>query len=157
MCSARGTAVIDDPAAIVGDSPSIAIPSDGVPIIASETTNGFRITRCTTLTCAAGTGTTVVLAVSTGFTNVVIGSDQLPVVVSRDGGSIRATHCATVTCTTFATINAGGTSANPGIRPQVSIGPDGMPLLVVQAGGAVSALLVIHCSNTFCTPFSRRN
>ncbi len=148
---------VDDPVNSVGVDTSIAIGTDGLPIISHRdaTASALRVTHCSNVTCTAGTSTTVDdPANSVGSaTSIAIGADGLPVISHHDvtAGALRVTHCGNVTCTAGTVSTTVDDPANSvGSATSNAIGTDGLPIishLDVTAG----ALRVTHCGNVICT------
>lgn len=154
FCSAQllVTAATDDPANSVGWYTSIAVGTDGLPIIShqDDTAGALRVTKCGDPACATGNVSTTVddPADTVGLhSSIAIGADGLPVISHWDvtAGAIRVTHCGNDSCTagnvTTAVDSGGGVTS-------LAIGADGLPVIGYGAGGA---LRVTHCGNLACT------
>jgi hypothetical protein len=149
---------VDDPANVVGFYTSIAIGSDGLPIISHQdfTAGALRVTHCGNVACTAGNVSTTVDAPGNqvGFyTSIAIGSDGLPIISHQDqtAGALRVTHCGNVACTAgnvSTTVDAPGTQV--GFFTSIAIGSDGLPIISHQ-DVMVFALRVTHCGNVACT------
>lgn len=106
-CSAANSVTtVDDPADSGGEYSSVAIASDGMPIIShrNSSTGTLRVTRCGNPSCTSGNTTTTVDGVKNpvgAYSSIAIGADGLPVISHREGmagGALRVTKCATRTC-----------------------------------------------------------
>ena len=96
---------MDDPANSVGVTASLAIGTDGLPVISHRdfTAGALRVTHCGNVACTNGNTSTTVddPANSVGATtSLAIGSDGLPVISHFDStaGALRVTKCASRTC-----------------------------------------------------------
>ncbi len=164
-CTASNlTTTVDDAAGAerVGQLPSIAIGTDGLPIIShlNATPGQFlRMTHCGNVTCSSGNVTTVVDGNGSNFvgsySSLAIGADGLPVIShlrnDGSGGMLRVTHCGTVDCTAG---NSSFTADDPpfptGLGTSIAIGTDALPIIAAWADGPV-ALRMTHCGNPACT------
>jgi hypothetical protein len=147
----------DTPANYVGAHSSIAIGTDGFPVIAHRdaTVGGLRVTHCGNATCTIGV-TSLTLdnpAGEAGYaSSLAIGADGLPVVSHMDTSThtLRVAHCGNVTCagrSSTAVIDdpaaavAGGTG--------LVIAPDGLPLIAFQ-NSTTNTLRVARCGTRTC-------
>jgi hypothetical protein len=145
----------------VGSFTSIAVGSDGVPVISYyDTTNGdLRFVRCTDTACTANDSPRVID--STGsvgvYGSITIGSDGLATISYSDAtnADLKVAHCTNTACTTVdprRTIDATG---NVGQYTAITIAADGFP--VISYWDATNARLkIVHCSNESCVPFHRQ-
>jgi hypothetical protein len=149
---------VDDPANAVGSGTSIAIGTDGLPVISHQDTTigALRMTRCGNLTCTAAAISTTVDSpgvVGIGRTSIAIGVDGLPI-TSYDWANfpsgIQVTHCGTAACTAGnVSVTIDGVNSNVGSSSSIAIGADGLPIIAyydVTAG----ALRVTKCGITTC-------
>ena len=88
-CTAATTTFADDPQNDVGGFTSIAIGTDGLPVVAHKdfTANALRVTACGNVTCTDGQVSTTVLDTANNVGNgasVAIGSDGRPVISHVD-------------------------------------------------------------------------
>jgi hypothetical protein len=145
-----------------GSHTSIAIGSDGLPVISHQeggTTGGaLRVTHCGNVACTAGNVSTTVddPANTVGFfTSIAIGSDGLPIISHQDGtaAGLRVTHCGNAACTAGNVSTTVDDPANTvGAFTSIAIGSDGLPIISHQEGGTTGgALRVTHCGNVACT------
>jgi hypothetical protein len=102
--SGNVSTTVDDPANIVGSYTSIAIGTDGRPVISHHdvTAAALRVTKCGNAACTAGNVSTTVddpdNAVGT-HTSIAIGADGLPAISHRaEGKALRVTKCGTQSC-----------------------------------------------------------
>jgi len=152
-----GTASVLDTTGNTGSSPSIAIGSDGRPIIAYVEVNNhdLKLFRCSNIVCSTGSVTpldTASLVNATRAVAAAVGSDGFPFIVYADlsTNTARIIHCTDVACTSPAPTPT--TLATGGIFQYfaVAIGPDGLPI-ITYTGNTSKKLEVHHCSNLACT------
>ncbi len=158
-CTAGNTSLtVDDPVDFVGYDTSLAIGTDGLPIISySDVTAGtLRVTHCGNVSCSAGNTSTTIddPANAVGyFTSLAIGADGLPVISHHDAtaGTLRVTHCGNLACTAGNVSTTVDDPANVvGVYTSIAIGADGLPVVSHQDTTA-GALRVTHCGNAACT------
>ncbi|MGE0360330.1 MAG: hypothetical protein AB7H93_04740 [Vicinamibacterales bacterium] len=156
VCTAATSVTIDDSASAVGRFTSIAIGTDGLPLISylDDTAGTLRVTHCGNVACTAGNTSTTVddpAQVVGGYTSLAIGSDGLGVIGHSDFGAntLRVTHCVNVACT-LATSTTADSAAFVGVSTSLIIGSDGLPLIGHRDNAAL-ALRVTHCANLTCT------
>jgi len=164
LCGAGTTCTTLDGANDVGSGTSIAIGTDGLPVIAYLDSTNFdlKVAKCGDAACAApcGAGTTCT-AVDTSdqagrMPSIAIGTDGLPVIAHYDGtnGDLKVAKCgdaactmpcgAGATCTTVDTVN------DVGRFPSLTIGVDGLPVLSYQ-DASNGDLKVAKCANGACS------
>ncbi|MEZ5418235.1 MAG: hypothetical protein R2708_12930 [Vicinamibacterales bacterium] len=150
--------IVDDPAGAVGSYSSIAIGTDGLPLIShrDSAAGALRVTHCGNVTCTAGNiSRTIDDPVNlVGFdTSIAIGTDGLPVISHRDGtaGALRVTHCGTIDCSAGVVSTTVDTPTDSvGWHSSLAIGLDGLP--VISHGDLTTATVrVTHCGNAACT------
>lgn len=151
---------VDDPANQVGSYTSIAIGTDGLPVISHRdvTAQALRVTKCGNPACTAGNVSTTVddPANAVGFyTSIAIGQDGFPVISHLDetARGLRVTHCGNAACTAG---NVSTTVDDPadevGYYTSIALGTDGLPVISHQQVNATdSTLRVTHCGNVDCT------
>ena len=160
-CSTHDAPVTVDPggSAIVGQYTSIAIGTDGFPVISYlDTTGGnLMLAHCTNVACSSSGFNTV----DNGgpgyvglYSSVAIGTDGFPVIAYRDGGAgdLKVAHCTNTDCSTPADkTTVHGTGPNDfGSYASITIGTDGNPFVSYQ-DVAHGDLVVAHCANKACT------
>lgn len=161
-CSGVATiTTVDDPANSVGRYTSIAIGSDGLPVISyqDESANALKVAHCNNVAC---TGVATITTVDDPiddfvgvYTAIAIGSDELPVISYGDlagDAALRVAKCVNLDCSGSATIT---TIDDPPINQvgaynSIAIGGDGLPVISYQDTTA-NALRVAKCSNAACT------
>jgi hypothetical protein len=164
FCTAGNlSTTVDSPGTVVGLFSSIALGSDGRPVIAhhDETTGTLRVTRCANPTCSGASTSTTVDApgrIVGVYTAIAIPADGLPVISHHDttDGSLRVTKCADPSCVTNATTT---TIDDPpfasGQFTAIRIGANGRPIIshgYNSSGDAESReLRVTTCGNAACS------
>jgi hypothetical protein len=151
-CSASYTPTTVDSGANMGTYTSIAIGSDGNPVISynSVTPSYLKVAKCGNTACSGGTTlTTVDNMEMSDFTSITIGADGFPVIAYHDfvSGSLKLAKCGDAACSsnTILTLVEGGPSA--GQYPAITIGTDGFPVISYYAN---YHLKVAKCVNQYC-------
>jgi predicted regulator of Ras-like GTPase activity (Roadblock/LC7/MglB family) len=142
----------------VGGFPSIAIGTDGLPIVShwNRTAYTVRVTHCGNVACTAGNITTTVddpIGQVGGYTSIAIGSDGLPIIAHHDATveGLRVTHCGNITCTSGNQSRTIDDAVDEvGIGPSMAIGVDGLPI-ISHWDGTIKALRVTHCGTVSCS------
>jgi hypothetical protein len=106
LCTAGNTiTTVDDPANDVGSSTSIAIGTDGLPVISyhDATALTLKVAHCGNASCSSGNTISVVddPANDVGwYTSIAIGTDGLPVISYHDitAEALKVATCGTRTC-----------------------------------------------------------
>ena len=159
-CSSGNTTTTVDSAGTVGLYTSIAIGTDGLPIISYQdgkdgSSSDLRITKCGNTSCSSGNTMSVVDSAGTigSWTSLAIGTDGRPVIAYQDtaGGGLRIAKCGNAACSsgnTTTTVLAGGAL---GIFASLAIGTDGLPVISWQNDDVDGNLRVTKCGNTSCT------
>lgn len=147
----------DDIANVVGLHSSLAIGTDGLPIIAHHdaTAGALRVTHCGNSACTAQNLSTTVYDVANivgRYASIGIGGDGLPVIAHQDATAqtVLVTHCGTVTCAAGNTTTIADYGYFSGLDPALLIGPNGFPLIAHQDTGA-NGLRITRCGNADCT------
>ena len=161
-CTTGNTITTVDATTSVGRYTSIAIGTDGLPVISYSvgSTQDLRMLPCGNAACTAGN--TITTADATGYvgqyTSITIGADGLPVVSYFDESpnyDLKVLHCGNAACSAgnmAVTVDATG---NVGYHTSITIGVDGLPVVSYHDATGVD-LKVVHCSNVFCVPYWRR-
>jgi hypothetical protein len=152
--------LVDDPEDADGDgeSTSIAIGVDGLPIISSfdDAAGALRVTHCGNAACTAGNVSTTVddpVNIVGLFPSIAIGADGLPIISHRDdtAGALRVTHCGNTACTAGnVSTTVDDPAADVGFDTSIAIGADGLPIISYRDKTA-AALRATHCGNAACT------
>jgi hypothetical protein len=158
-CSASNTlTTVDNPVNVVGYYTSIAIGTDGFPVISyqDDTAGTLKVAHCGNAHCTSGNTITTVdnPANSVGsYTSIAIGTDGFPVISYHDtpAGTLKVAKCANAACTGASTITTVDDPANDvGWRTSIAIGTDGFPVISYHDYTA-KTLKVAHCGNASCS------
>jgi hypothetical protein len=159
--SSNNTITTIDSTGDVGLYSSIAIGSDGFPVISYyDSTNGdLKIAKCGNATCSSGNTLTSVATTDTvGFySSITIGTDGFPVISYYGwvGANfyLKIAKCGNATCSsgnTLTDIENEGTLNVTGTRSSIAIGIDGLP--VVAYYDPLHAFpSFLKCGNTACS------
>ncbi len=133
-CSAtRTVTVVDAPSNVVGTYTSIAIGTDGRPVISYQDASAgdLKAAKCANPNCT-GSATVTVVDSSANFlgvlTSIAVGMDGRPIIahLDVDTWTLRVAHCANAACTGASTVTAVDTTGNQvGHSPSIAIGSDG--------------------------------
>jgi hypothetical protein len=158
-----GTSIIttvDDPANSVGYYTSIAIGTDGLPVISYQdfTAGTLKVAKCVNAAC---TGTSISTVDDPAnfvgnYTSIAIGADGLPVISYHDftAGALKVAKCGNAACNGANTITTVDDPVNGvGFYTSIAIGADGLPVISYFDGSA-GALKVAQCVNAACTGIS---
>jgi hypothetical protein len=157
-CDASTGVTIDAGAATATPS-SIAIGTDGFPIIAYPVGSDVRTVHCGDVLCTPGliATTTHTTPVVDGFyISVAIGSDGLPVIAHQTGDAdLAVMRCTNVACSASTQVIGDNQSVPLGYDAAVAIGVDGFPVVahrILTGGTLVSAdLRITRCTNLACS------
>jgi len=139
----------------VGLYTSIAIGTDGLPVISYRDVGNqnLKVAHCENASCNSGspTITTVDSGTNVGlFTSITIGTDDLPV-ISYSGGSLNVAHCENASCSSGSpTITIVDSAVAVGLFTSITIGTDGLPIISYW-DGLNENLKVAKCSNASCS------
>ncbi len=159
-CSGSVANNVVDATASVGPYTSLAIGTDGFPVISyQDSTNlALKVAKCTDVACADPAILTTIDEDPTNnvgyWTSIAIGDDGLPIVAYQDGtaGTLKVAKCTTADCTGNATITVVDPDAVNvvGSYTSIAIGNDGLPVVSYHDVTA-QALKVAKCTNADCT------
>ncbi len=150
-----------------GSYSSIAIGTDGFPVISYHDSDEgvLKVAHCQDVECYNPMPTISFLDSQDPpdgagvLTSIAIGSDGFPVITYMDQteDQLKLAHCSDVACNASHLQRLGdvGTTIYAGSSTGIAIGTDGMPIIIYTSYVNFS-VRVIHCSNTFCTPYVRR-
>jgi hypothetical protein len=143
-----------------GLAPSIAIGSDGNPVIAFQSGVGpaatVKLAHCNDPVCAGGDETVNVLASPGMSPSVAVGADGNPVIAYVDASnlSLKAVVCNDPSC-------AGGDDAPSNVDaagiiryPSLAVGADGDPVIAYY-DATNGGMKVAHCDDPACTSKTR--
>jgi hypothetical protein len=118
-CSGSTISVVDSASGFY-DSPSIAISTDGLPVISyyDITAADLKVTKCGNADCSNGNSTVIVDAPGDtgGFSSIFVPADGLPVISYYSGAtnSLKVAKCGTVNCSSGNSVSTIVTG-NPGL------------------------------------------
>ena len=157
-CTSNDTPVTLDSAGVVGRDTSIAIGSDGFPVVSYRDFNNndedLKLVHCTSIDCTSNdTPVTLDSANRVGFdTSIAIGSDGFPVVSYYDftNRDLKLVHCTSIDCTSNDTPIVLDSADRVGRDTSIAIGSDGFPV-VSYLDDTNRDLKVVHCTSIDCT------
>jgi len=155
-CTSAATITTIDSVDDVGQYNSIAIGTDGLPVISyfdSVPNNDLKIAHCDDIACTSAVTITVDSSDDVGnFTSIAIGTDGLPVISYRDftNDDLKVAHCNDVACTNFGTTTV-DTGVDVGFSTSIAIGTDGFPV-ISHLDTLNDDLKVVHCNDPLCSP-----
>ena len=142
--------LLDDTSPDVGRSNSIAIGSDGLPVIAYFDLSNqlLKVAKCKNVRCSSAIISTV--GAARGYGSLAIGSDGLPVIsyAAPESQSLLVAKCNDMAC-------SGGdeyinvVDERSSGRNSIAIGADGLP--VISYHGYDNKLLVAKCNDPACS------
>jgi hypothetical protein len=141
-----------DTAGDVGRTSSVAIGTDGRPLVAyRDATNGtVKVAHCNDAACTGATLSTIDAGDDPAL---VIGADGRGLIAYVSAGSLKAAHCDDVACTSASTTVVDGPNVAPA-RVTVLIGSDALPLIVSmkQVSGPIGpSVTTAHCTTASCS------
>ena len=168
LCTTRDAPVVLDtgaPSGAIDDATSMAIGTDGFPVIGYHDVNSgdVKVVHCTVAACATHDTPNVVISGSgtifNGAPSLAIGADGLPVLsfagtTSGFPGSTElvVAHCNDKPCAASATINSAhpaGLGDHVGLYSSIAIASDGNPIISYY-DSTNKDLLAVHCSTVAC-------
>jgi preprotein translocase subunit Sec61beta len=140
----------------VGNSNSVTIGTDGLPLIAyyDRTSGDLEVAHCNDGACTSATKATVAAGndeAASLQTSVTIGADGLGLISYFDkaNGRLKLAHCDNLACTNPQTSTVDGDGAY--YFSSITVGSDGLALISYDAGVFGGGLKVAHCDNLLCT------
>jgi hypothetical protein len=157
-CSAGNTVTpVDAGLVFVGSDVSLAIGSDGLPVVSYvDVSNGdLTVLHCGNPACSAGNGTTAVDPGPVGTdvdTSIALGTDGRPLVTyyDFDDGDLRILRCGDAACSSSNVSVPVDVDFWVGEFSSLAIGVDGFPV-VSYRDGTNGDLKVLHCGNAACS------
>ena len=162
-CTSGNTTTSVDLADLSGQYNSLAIGTDGNPVISylHSWFDGMQhydlmVLKCGNSSCTSGNSTTTI--VETGDiimpkSSIAIGIDGYPVISFYTGlvsnGYLKAYHCTSIDCSTgnLNTVDPGG---DVGDYNSIAIGSDGYPVISYQDDGN-NAIKIVKCNDVACS------
>ena len=156
-CASPADITTVDGAGNVGRYTSIAIGTDGFPVISylDGGNQDLKVAHCTDVACTSPADITAVDSAGNvgSETSIAIGNDGLPVISYRDADNndLKVAHCTDVACISPADITTVDSSAaRVGFQTSIAIGTDGFPV-ISYFDNSNGDLKVAHCTNVSCT------
>ena len=143
----------------VGEYPSIAIGSDGNPIISyydGSAHRDLKVVHCTNASCSTqDTPVTLDSTDSVGRHNAIaIGNDGNPIISYSDdtNDDLKVVHCTNPSCTTQDIPVTLDNTADVSGKTSIAIGTDGKPIISYSDDSNVDDVLkIVHCADTICS------
>jgi hypothetical protein len=145
----RGSAATDIADRILSAYSSIAIGTDGFPVISyRDSANYLRVAKCVDVACSAPATVTVENSETATYISIAIGTDGYPVISYRNAaGNLTVAKCSDAACVNAPTITA--LNAVQSLYTSIAIGTDGYPIISYQ--GTSGRLDVAKCIDAACT------
>jgi len=141
----------------VGSYTSIAIGTDGFPVISysDDTNSDLKLVHCKNISCTGVEG--VIALDSTAdfvgqFTSIAIGTDNFPVISYWDGTNeaLKLVHCTSIDCSSNDTLVTLDSTDIVGQYSSITIGSDNFPVISYLDSTNI-ALKLVHCTNVSCS------
>lgn len=151
-CSAGGEVILHDSADTVGYWSSMAVPSDGNPVI-SYYNNNLRdlvVLKCANQYCTASSSATVDSVGDTGTkTSIAIGADGLPVIsyLNVSNLDLYVAKCGNASCSSGNTLSLVDSIPNNQLTA-IAVLPSGLPVI---AYNRANSLYVTKCGDAACS------
>jgi hypothetical protein len=132
----------------VGMYPSVALGSDGFPVIAyyNVTSTNLRFAKCKNFTCSQAVTSTLDASSGSGtYPAVVIGSDGNPLIAYNGSSFLSIVHCRTLDCSSY---ESRATSATPGLHIKMVVLGDGNPFISYTL--PANKVVYMKCPSSFC-------
>ncbi len=155
-CSSGNTIVNMDSSFNLIYSTSIAVPSDGLPVVGYSRDlipgRGLKILKCGNASCTGSNTLRIVDSIWTDYVSLKVPSDGLPVISYFDANrfDLKVLKCGNTLCTGGNIITALDITGNVGSYNSISVPPDGMPVISYIYNNA-GDLRVAKCGNPACT------
>jgi hypothetical protein len=159
-CTSGNLVTTVDRRVFLGESTSIAIGADRLPVIAySAMYPTLGVAHCGDVGCTSGNALTTIEPAGRGFhTSTKIGADGFPVIGYYDYGAnaVRVAHCGDPACSqgnAVSTVRAFDSPPDLSYYASVAIGDDGLPVIGYYnaSHNFMGDLEVVHCDNGDCS------
>ena len=157
-CAGGNAITTVDSTGTVGKFASLAIGADGLPVMSyyDVKNSTLKVAKCGNAACTAeNTITTVDTLGDVGqFASIAIGADGLPVISyasldSFNSTAIKVAKCGNAACSTGNVIRA--PFQGRGTISALTVGADGLPILIVVEGFGGGTLTALKCGNADCS------
>ena len=138
----------------VGQSPSITIGADGLPVVVYMLNlTGMDVVHCNDVVCSSASYALLTMAGS--VPSITIGVDGLPVIIRGFGWRLRVDHCNDAACSssTWSLLDIGSDLFLNKESVSIAIGADGLPVISYHDNNGED-LKVAHCADLTCTTAS---
>ncbi len=142
---------------------SIAIGSDGLPIIAyvNDTTESLILIKCGNAACSTGNTNVTVDGIGNMGGNIgrhnsiAIGIDGLPLIsyYNNSNGTLKVVKCGNLNCSSGNIITTVDAENNTGRFTSIVVDSDGLPIISYY-DAARGRMKVLKCANTACSALS---
>ncbi|MBI2574780.1 hypothetical protein HYV82_02760 [Candidatus Woesearchaeota archaeon] len=142
---------------------SIAIGSDGLPIIAyaNDTTNSLILIKCGNAACSTGNTNFTVDGIGNiggnigRHNSIAIGMDGLPIIsyYNQSNGTLKVVKCGNLNCSAGNTITTVDAENNTGRFTSIVVDADGLPI-IAYSDVTRGKMKVLKCANTACSALS---
>jgi len=157
-CSASESNVFLSPERIFPASVSLAIGTDGFPVMVYTKDVGIelKVVHCTSVNCSTRDTSLVLDNIANLFADelsITIGTDNFPVIAYADIGlfskDLKFIHCTKIDCSSNDSPITIDTTGQVGEEPSVAIGVDDFPVISYRDTTNLD-LKVAHCSDSKC-------
>ncbi len=156
VCSAGNTVSTIDSGNRVGQYSSLAIGTDGLPVISyyDATWEDLRVTHCGNRSCSDSNSMVAVDARGNAvgwYSSIAIGTDGYPVISYWDQthGDLKVVKCGNAACSSGNTTTTVDSTGDVGSYTSIAIGTDGYPVISYYDGTNYD-LKVAACDNGYC-------
>jgi hypothetical protein len=141
-CSGKATITTVDSIGSVGIFTSIAIATDGLPVISYYTNGDLNVAKCINVACSGSSTINTVDSIGTvgSDTSITIGTDGFPVISYYDltNHHLKVVKCENAACSGAATITTVDNIGSVGLSTAITIGTDGIPRFLTSSPAAGS-------------------
>jgi hypothetical protein len=139
----------------IGLFSSIALGTDGLPVIGywDQEANRVKVAKCANAACSSGTSLSVVDSGVGDSVSLALGADGLPVLAYRDNvvnTALKVAKCVNAACTGSSTLTIVDNAADVGYLTSIAIGADGLPV-ISYFDNTNKDIKVAKCNNAACT------
>jgi hypothetical protein len=161
-CTSGNASTTVDSADSVGQFASIAVPSDGLPIISyyDQTNDDLKVVKCGNASCGSGNTITTVDSGSGGsWTSIAIGNDDLAVIsynAQTTNGDLKVAKCNNADCSssTLTTVESAG---DVGYGTYITVPSDGLPVISYRSESGQGSVRMAKCGNASCSSGNQVN
>jgi len=140
-----------DDSSIAGYS-SVAIGTDGLPLISYAAFHQLKVAHCANLACTSAATAILKDCQCEPFTSIAIGADGLGLIAytGRSVGFLEVAHCVDTACSSVTTATIGEPDHFAFDEVSITIGSDGLGLITfIDPKGLLPT--VAHCENVACS------